>query len=73
MVATTHQCKDPNNHYNIYDHTKQKCWKFHPKLNLKNKKKENKKTNLMATDLSNQVDTPYMWMRTLFVCQCRRR
>ena len=29
---------------------------MHPELNLKNKKKDNKKKNIMATDLSNQVE-----------------
>ena len=45
-TTTTHQCKDPNDHcthYNIYGHVEEKCWKLHPKLNLKNGKKDTKK------------------------------
>ena len=51
--VTTHQRKYPSNyhnHCNIDGHTKEKCWKFHLELNLKNKKKDNKKKNLMAND-----------------------
>ena len=49
-----HQCKYLRNHYNHYNidgHTEEKCWKFHPELNLKNKKK-----NLITIDSSNQVE-----------------
>ena len=56
MLATTHQCKGPSNHYNIDGHIEQMCWKLHPELNPKNKKKDNKKKNRMATNLSNQVE-----------------
>jgi hypothetical protein len=62
MATTAHQCKDPNNHcnhYNIDGHTKKKCWKLHPKLNLKNHKKDAKKKNLLATDLSNHVESSF--------------
>jgi hypothetical protein len=46
MTSNTHQFKDPSNHFNIYGHTKEKCWKLHiPQLNLKNCKKEEKKKN----------------------------
>eukprot|EP00253_Pinus_taeda_P034565 PITA_34565 len=55
-TATTQQCKDPSNHCNIDGHTEEKCWKLHPELNSKNKKKDNKKKNLMAIDSSNQVE-----------------
>ncbi len=43
-------------HCNIDDHTKEKCWNLHPELNPKNKKKDNKKKNLMDTDSRNQVE-----------------
>ena len=56
MVATTYQCKDPRNHCNIDGHTEEKCWMLYPKLNQKNKKKDNKKKNLIATDSSNHVE-----------------
>ena len=56
-VATTHQCKDPSNNCNIDCHTKEKCWKLHLELNPKNKKKDNKKKNQMAIDLSNQFES----------------
>lgn len=35
---------------------KEKCCKLHTKLNLKNKKKDNKKNNLMGIDSRNQVE-----------------
>ena len=54
-VATAHQCKDPSNHDNKDVHTEEKCWKLHPELNPKNKKKDNNKKIPMATDSSNQV------------------
>ena len=60
MTTTTHQCKDHSHHFNhcnIDGHTEEKCWKSHPELNLKNKKKDNKKRNIMATDSSNQVES----------------
>jgi hypothetical protein len=41
------------NHCNIDGHTKGKCWKLHPELNIKNHKKEGKKKNLLAKDSIN--------------------
>ena len=55
-TAIENQCKNPSNHCNIDGHTEEKCWKMHPELKPKNKKKDNKKKNLMATDSSNQVE-----------------
>ena len=52
----THKCKGTSNKCNIEDHAKEKCWKLHLKLNLKNKRKDNKRNNLMATDSRNQVE-----------------
>lgn len=57
MAATSHQCNDPSNHCNIDGHIEEKCWKLHPKLNLKNKKKYKKKKNFMAIDSSNHVES----------------
>ena len=37
-------------------YTEERCWKLHPELNPKNKKKDNKNNNLMATNSSNQVE-----------------
>ena len=56
MVATTHQCKDQRNNCNIDIHTYDKSWKLHLELNLKTKKKYNKKKNLMAIPSSNQFE-----------------
>jgi hypothetical protein len=59
MTATTHHCKDPNNHYNhcnIDGHTKDKHWKLHPELNPKIHKKDVKKNNLIGMNLSNKVE-----------------
>jgi len=56
MATTTHQCKNPNNHYNHYNicgHKKEKCWELYQKFNTPTKNKDNKKKNLMATDLRN--------------------
>jgi hypothetical protein len=53
METIAHQCKDPKNHCNhfsIDEDTKGKCWKLHPELNLKNRKKDAKKKNLLAMD-----------------------
>jgi hypothetical protein len=58
MEATTHQCKDPNNHYNhcnINGQIEEKCWKPHLEMNPKNHKKDSKKKNLLATNSSNQI------------------
>ena len=67
MAATAHQCKVPKNHCNIDGYTKEKCWKLHPELNSKNKKKDNKKKNLMATNLSNQVES-YLDLDEKIIC-----
>jgi len=56
-TSKTHQFKDHNNHCNIDVHTEKKFWKLHPELNPKNKKKDNKKNNLIVTDSSNQVES----------------
>ena len=56
MVATTHHYKDPSNHCNIDGHIEEKCWKLHLELNPKNKKKDNKKKNLMVIDSRNLVE-----------------
>jgi hypothetical protein len=40
-------------------HTEEKCWKLHLELNLKNCQKDAKKKNLLAMDLSNQVDSSF--------------
>jgi hypothetical protein len=59
-TGTIHQLKDPSNHCNhcnIDGHTEKKCWKLHPELNLKNRKKDAKKKNLLAMDSSNQVES----------------
>ena len=59
-TATAHQCKDPSNHCNhcnINGHTESKCWKLYPELNPKNRKKDAKKNNLIATDSSKQVES----------------
>jgi hypothetical protein len=59
-TGTIHQCKDPSNHCNhcnIDGHTEEKCWKLHPELNLKNRKKDAKKKNLLATNSSKQVES----------------
>lgn len=59
IVATTHQCKylrNHCNHCNIYGHKQEKCWKLHPELNIKNKKKYNKNKNLIDMDSRNQVE-----------------
>jgi len=56
MAATVQKYKDPRNHYNIDGHTEEKCWKSHPELNPKKKKKDNKKKNLMDIDSRNQVE-----------------
>jgi hypothetical protein len=58
-TTNAHQYKDHSNHCNhcnIDGHTDEKCWKLHPKLNSKNCKKDVKKKNLLATDLSNHVE-----------------
>jgi hypothetical protein len=55
MIANIHQYKDHSNHFNhcnIYGHTKEKCWKLHLELNLKNHKKDAKKKNILATNSS---------------------
>jgi len=60
IETTEHQCKDPINHCNhcnIDGHTEEKCWKLHPELNLKNRKKDAKKKNLLATNSSKQVES----------------
>lgn len=58
-IVTRHRCKDLSNHYNqckIDVHTKDKCWKLHPNLIPKNRKKDASKKNVMATNLSNQME-----------------
>lgn len=58
VAATEQWCKEPNKHcnqYNIDVHIEEKCWKFLRELHPKNKKKNNKKKNLMATDSCNQI------------------
>jgi len=45
-----------HNQCNIDKHTEEKCWKLHLEINPKNKKKGNKRKNLMATNSSNQVE-----------------
>jgi hypothetical protein len=54
------QSKYPRNHCNhcsIDGNNEEKCWKLHPYLNPKNRKKEGKKKNLLAKDSSNQVES----------------
>lgn len=53
MVSTTHHCKYPNNHCNVYGYVKEKCQKLHLELIPKNKKKHNNKKNIMTTNLRN--------------------
>ena len=55
MVATTHGCKNPSNHYNVDGDTEQRFWKFHWELNSKNTKKDNKKKNIITINSHNQV------------------
>jgi hypothetical protein len=60
METIAHQCKDPINHFKHFNSdgkTKQKCWKLHLELNLKNRKKDAKKNNILSTDLRNQVES----------------
>ena len=57
-IATTHQCKEPNNYYNhcnIDGHTKYKCWKLHLDLYLRNYKKDAKKKKIPTKDLIYQI------------------
>ena len=44
------------NHYNIYGHTKEKCWELHLELNHKNHKKDAKK-NLLGTNSNKEVES----------------
>ena len=46
-TTTTYQCKDTNNHYNIDDHIKGKCWKLNLELSKK-QKTDKKKKNIMT-------------------------
>jgi hypothetical protein len=60
IAPTAQQSKYPINHCNhcnIDGHTKGKCWKLHPQLNPKNRKKDGKKKNLLATYSRNQVES----------------
>jgi ribosome-binding ATPase YchF (GTP1/OBG family) len=40
-------------------HIEEKCWKLHPELNLKNRKKDAKKNNILTMDLRNQVESSF--------------
>ena len=55
-MATTQQSNDPNNHSKIDIHIEEKCYRLHPKINRKNKKKDNKKKNAISIDSRNQVE-----------------
>jgi hypothetical protein len=58
--STTHKCKDTRNNYNhcnIDGHIDENCWKLHREINLKNYKIDKKKSNLLATYLSNHVES----------------
>jgi len=57
IVGTTHHSEYSTNDYNSYDHTKEKSWKLNLELNRNNKRKHNKRKNLMAIYLSNQVES----------------
>jgi len=70
MIATTNWWQYPQNHYNLDGHIWEKCWMLHPEINLKYKKKDAKKKNIMATDSSNQVEVTYTWMRIFSIRQC---
>jgi hypothetical protein len=40
-------------------HIEEKCWKLHPELNPKNRKKDAKKNNILTMDLRNQVESSF--------------